>query len=201
MGEAEMDRQSRMDALKLDIKACRDCEGLNKRKVTESAPGFGSIDSPVAIVGQSLCQKCMDSGVPFTGGSGRYIDKALEDAGRNKRELFITNVVHCHPPDDRKSKRHEIDNCRHFLQDELAIVQPVLAIGLGDDAEAELRAYYDNAQELPWPFIKPRRFKPNTTYVLFPEHPGSLRFKKTPDRAYYSPSLGSAIRWGFDVRN
>lgn len=36
-------------------------------------------------------------------------------------------------------------------------------------------------------------------YLLFPEHPGSLRFKKTADRAYYAPSLAGAIRWGFEL--
>jgi hypothetical protein len=35
--------------------------------------------------------------------------------------------------------------------------------------------------------------------VLFPAHPGSLRFKNTADRAYYSPSLARAIRWAFDI--
>lgn len=189
-----------MDAIAKAIKTCRQCEGLNVPKVTESARGFGSVDSPVMIVGQSLCRKCMESGVPFTGGSGSYIDKALEIADKSKRELFITNVVHCHPPDDRPSKRHEIDNCRNFLHSELALVKPLLAIGLGDDAEAELRAYYPQGQELSWPFIEPRTLKPNTTYLMFPEHPGSLRFKKTPDRAYYSPSLAGAIRWGFDAQ-
>lgn len=140
------------------------------------------------------------SHIPFTGTSGKYIDKALENAGRDKRDILITNVVHCHPPDDRPSERHEIDNCRHILHDELAIVQPLLAIGLGGDAEAELRSYYPKGQKLSWPFVKPRTLKPNTTYLLFPEHPGSVRFKKTPDRAYYSPSLGGAIRWGFDAQ-
>jgi len=87
---------------------------MNEAKVTASALGYGSPDFPVAIVGQSLCRVCMESGmIPFTGSSGHYIDAALERAGREKHELFITNVVHCHPPKDRPSERHEIDNCRH----------------------------------------------------------------------------------------
>jgi hypothetical protein len=43
-----------MAAIAVNIKACRACKGLNKRTVTESAPGFGAVDSPVVIVGQSL---------------------------------------------------------------------------------------------------------------------------------------------------
>lgn len=48
-----------------------------------------------------------------------------------------------------------------------------------------------------WPGCS--RWGQDTAYLLFPAHPGSLRFKKTADRAYYSPSLALAVRWGFDV--
>lgn len=181
------------------ISTCRQCPGMNEPKVTASAPGYGSADAQVAIVGQSLCRVCMESGIPFTGGSGGYIDDALERAGREKSELFITNVVHCHPPGDRPSHRHEIDNCRHFLNEELAVVRPLLIIGLGGDAEKVLSTRYPDARRLAWPFVKPRTVNQDTTYLLFPEHPGSLRFKKTADRAYYSPSLARAIAWGFEV--
>lgn len=87
------------------ISTCRQCPGMNVPGVTASAPGYGSPDAPVAIVGQSLCRKCMESGIPFTGGSGRYIDRALELADLKKSDLFISNVVHCHPVNDRKSYR------------------------------------------------------------------------------------------------
>lgn len=198
-------KRRQMDIIAASIKECRDCPGMNEPKVSESAPGFGSVDSPVVIVGQSLCRQCMAvrepfNGVPFTGGSGRYIDEALEQAGRRKDEIFITNVVHCHPPGNRKSKTHEKDSCRHFLHEELDVVQPVLAVGLGEDARTELRTCYADGHELPWPFVKPSRVDSDTTYLLFPEHPGSLRFKKTPEREYYSPSLADAIGWSFDVR-
>lgn len=189
----------RLDLIADRISKCRACPGMNEPRVTASARGFGSADSPIAIVGQSLCRKCMESGIPFTGGSGIYIDRALEFADRKKIELFITNVVHCHPPDDRPSQRHEIDNCRHFLHDELDVVGPRLIIGLGDDAEGVLTARYPVARRLAWPFVKPRDVELAATYLLFPEHPGSLRFKKTAERAYYSPSLARAIRWGFEV--
>jgi uracil-DNA glycosylase family 4 len=44
----------------------------------------------------------METQVPFTGGSGRLIDDALALAGMPKNSIFITNVVHCHPPGNRK---------------------------------------------------------------------------------------------------
>jgi uracil-DNA glycosylase len=62
-------RQQRKTALDAQIKACRRCPGMNnKRRQTESAPGWGSLRSPVVIVGESLCHACMASQEPFTGG-------------------------------------------------------------------------------------------------------------------------------------
>jgi uracil-DNA glycosylase family 4 len=193
-------RRRQLNLIADRISVCRACQGMNEPGVTASAPGFGSADAPVAIVGQSLCRKCMESGIPFTGGSGGYIDDALELAGRKKRDLFITNVVHCHPPGDRPSHQYEIEGCRHFLYEELDVVRPRLVIGLGADAEKVLTDRYPDGRQLSWPFVKPRTHRQDATYLLFPEHPGSLRFRKTADRAYYSPTLARAITWGFDRR-
>lgn len=192
-------KRRRLDLIAQRISTCRQCPGMNRPGVTASAPGRGWAHAPVAIVGQSLCRKCMDSGIPFTGGSGIYIDRALELADRKKPELFITNVVHCHPEDDRKSRPYEVENCVHFLHEELDVVSPQLIIGLGKDAEKMLAERYPDVRRLPWPFVKPRTPRLAATYLLFPEHPGSLRFKKTADRGYYAPSLARAIRWGFEV--
>ena len=90
--------------------------------VTQSAPGYGAVHSPVVIVGQSLCGPCMASQIPFTGGSGRFLDRSLAVADLAKEDIFITNVVHCHPPANRPSQPHEIANCRPYLHRELAIV-------------------------------------------------------------------------------
>ena len=199
---AAMTREDLMVQVRKRIKHCHNCDGMNEPGRTESAPGYGSLVSPVVLVGQSLCNECMETGIPFTGGSGRYIDRALELAGREKSEVFTTNLVHCHPEADRPSTPHEIENCRVYLHDELAIIKPVLVIGLGVQAENELREHLSQSEEIPWPFTDPPKVTPQSVhpFLLFPEHPGHLRFKKTPDRAYWSPSLAKAIRWAFDVR-
>ena len=94
----------------------------------------------------------MKKAIPFTGGSGSYIDQALD------------------------------------------VVQPRLTIGLGADAKTELLSRCADGNRLSWPFVEPRAYRQGATYLLFPEHPGSLRFKKAADRAYYAPSLARAIK-------
>lgn len=124
--------------LDVDIKACHKCEGLNIKGITENAPGYGNIASPIMIIGQSLCTQCMSTQIPFTGGSGIILDKAFAKAGVKKSDLFITNLVHCHPPDNRPSKISEIINCREFLQKEIDLVNPILIIGLGREVHNEI---------------------------------------------------------------
>ena len=169
-------RVRRMRTLAAQVRGCTACEGMNIPAVTQSAPGYGSVHSPVAIVGQSLCGPCMATQIPFTGGSGRFLDRSLAAAGLAKEDVFITNVVHCHPPGNRPSQPHEIANCRPYLHRELAIVAPRLVIGLGRDAHAALQIAYPDAPVLPWPFKRARRAPAldESTALLFAPHPSCL---------------------------
>lgn len=192
-------RQQRMTALKKRIRACRRCAGMNIPDVTQAAPGYGSVRSPVVIVGQSLCRQCMKSQEPFTGGSGSLLDRSLAEARMAKDEIFITNVVHCHPPKNRKSLPEWIEKCSPYLHSELEIVQPRLVIGLGRDAEAALQAFYPQARVLQWPFTAPRANRSKTApYLLFAKHPSWI--KRQHDDSLdeeYVTSLVRALKWSF----
>jgi uracil-DNA glycosylase len=120
----DRDRQRRYDELAKEIRGCHLCPGMNRRGETQAAPGRGCLRSPVVIVGQSLCTKCMESQILFDGGSGLLLDDALGRIGRTKDDVFITNAVHCHPPKNRKSLAREKEKCRPYLIRELAIVRP-----------------------------------------------------------------------------
>lgn len=117
------------------IKNCSECEGLNKKEKTESAPGYGNKKARVMIIGQSLCTACMATQVPFTGGSGKILDRAFKLARIQKKDVFITNMLKCHPPNNRPSKPYEIDNCSTFLRKEVKYVRPSIIIGLGTDVK------------------------------------------------------------------
>ena len=198
------------NALAAYIAACRRCPGLNVKGVTGSAPGYGCETSPVMLVGQSLCRRCMATGVPFTGGSEWLITRALDRAGPGlvkadrllvKADLFVTNVVHCHPPDDRKSEQHEKDNCRRFLRRELALVRPTLVVALGDDAGTAIRNEYRRALIIEWRRYAPSPVLPaNGPMVLRLPHPSNAKFWPAPERQEWVDNLAAALRWGFSGR-
>jgi uracil-DNA glycosylase len=118
------DRNSALASLASSIRSCRACPGMNVSGSTESSPAYGDPASPIVFVGQSLCRACMASQIPFTGGSGRLLDAALEN---------------------RPSKPHEIANCSPFLTAELSLVAPELVVGLGRDACSWLAEHYSRA--------------------------------------------------------
>ncbi|CAA0132351.1 Type-4 uracil-DNA glycosylase [Mycolicibacterium vanbaalenii] len=192
-------RRLRKLALDDEINSCRRCDGLNIDGVTASAPGYGCLTSPVVLVGQSLCEKCMETQIPFTEGSGDLIDDGIKRAGRQKENLFISNAVHCHPLKNRASHQHEIVNCSPFLHRELEIVRPRLVITLGRDAERVLRFFYPRARISALPFEAPRgRLPKGVPYIVNAKHPSWIQ--RQHDDALedeYASSLAAAIRWSF----
>jgi uracil-DNA glycosylase family 4 len=189
-------RRTELEMLAQLIRACRRCPGLNIPAVTEAAPGYGDPASPVFLVGQSLCEPCMQTQIPFTGGSGVILDRAFQLANVRKEQLFITNVVHCHPPNNRPSRPEEIENCSEYLQRELTIVQPRLIIGLGRDAENWLSRQPDFRPIFWSPHLPP----PNNseTIYLFVYHPSYiLRLKEKQAETAYIERLAHAITWAF----
>ncbi|WP_041317506.1 uracil-DNA glycosylase [Mycolicibacter sinensis] len=190
--------------LDADIKACDLCPGLNIPGDTESAPGYGSLSSPVALVGQSLCEQCMAVQEPFFEKSGNVLQAAIDRAQVDKSDLFITNAVHCHPPKNRPSRPYEIENCRPFLRRELELVQPRLVVALGKDARDSAVAIYPQARAVWWeddglPTRRPRRGSP---VVWCTHHPGSLWRNRTADQRRevteaWTEALAHAIAWGF----
>ena len=193
-------RRLRKLALDSEITNCRRCEGMNIGGVTVSAPGYGCLSSPVALVGQSLCKMCMESQIPFTGGSSELIDESIERAGRKKKDVFISNVVHCHPPKNRPSLEHEIVNCSPYLHRELEIVRPRLVITLGRNAERVLTFFYPRARVSTPPFQAPRgRLPKGGPFILNAKHPSWIQRQHDNElEAEYMSNLAAAIRWSFD---
>ena len=74
------------------------------------------------------------------------IDAALRLSGLNRRDCFITNIVHCHPERNRPSTDEEKENCLSYLFEELDIVNPQIVVALGRDAEQAVQKYMDERE-------------------------------------------------------
>jgi len=175
--------------LNQEIKSCNQCSGLNSEQLgTLNAPGYGDTNSKIVFIGQSLCGKpCIEAQTPFTGGSGKLLDQAFEEANIDKKDIYITNVVKCHPPNNRKSQDHEIKNCTPFLKQELKWIAPEQIICLGKDAWG----YFNKT--ISSPCKKEVKINNKITTIHFIYHPSFVKKKPKEYREQYISSIAKII--------
>ncbi len=101
--------------------------------------GEGDPHARLMVVGEGPGREEDLQGRPFVGRSGQLLDKLLaEEAGLERRQVYIANVVKCRPPNNRDPLPGEIDACRPYLEAQIAIIDPVVIITLGNFASRTL---------------------------------------------------------------
>jgi len=185
-----MNRAEKWKLLKKEIKSCTKCEGMNSAELgTQNAPGYGNKKSPVVFIGQSLCGKpCIEAQIPFTGGSGKVLDQAFERAGIQKKDIYITNVVKCHPIGNRGSHNHEIENCRTYLKNELEWIAPEIIICLGMDAWG----FFDGSVSKPC--VKEINSQGKIITIHFVYHPSYIMKRPRQERDEYVENISLIVR-------
>jgi len=108
---------------------CTKC-GLREHR-TQVVPGHGNCEAKLVLIGEAPGRSEDARGAPFVGTAGRFLDSALEDAGIRRETLFITNLVKCRPPGNRRPTNDEVSACRHQLEVELKGIEPVAVCLLG----------------------------------------------------------------------
>ncbi len=132
-----------LTALRDAAAGCRGCHLW--RYATQTVFGEGMKKSRVMFVGEQPGDKEDLAGKPFVGPAGKELDKALEEVGIDRREVYVTNVVKHFKFEERgrrrihqTPKRFEIDACRPWLDEELRIVSPEALVLLGATAAKAL---------------------------------------------------------------
>ncbi len=115
------------------------------RKATQVVFGHGSGRADLMLVGEQPGDSEDRAGLPFVGPAGRVLDRALADARIARGGTYVTNAVKHfkHVPRGKKRihqrpDRYEIEQCRWWLDRELAIVRPKLIVALGATAARAL---------------------------------------------------------------
>jgi uracil-DNA glycosylase len=127
---------SNLDALHRAEAACTRCPLY--QHATQVVPGEGPPDARVVFVGEQPGNDEDLQGRPFVGPAGRVLDRAIADAGFDRDRIFVTNAVKHFKFEERGKRRlhkrpnaYEIDRCRWWLDQELALVRPGLVVALG----------------------------------------------------------------------
>ena len=111
------------------------------KHATQTVFGEGPKSARLVLVGEQPGDYEDVAGRPFVGPAGKIMDRALEDAGIDRKEVYITNAVKHFKWEPRGKRRlhkkpnaREIAACRPWLEAELRLVRPNLVVAMGSTA-------------------------------------------------------------------
>jgi len=128
-----MSPSDRLEILKSICNKCHNCALGNTRK--NLVFGEGPIVPTLMSVAESPGAEEDASGRPFQGRSGKFYRQLLQAIGLNpEKDVYMTNVVLCRPPNNRPPEDEEINECINFLKKQIEIIQPRIILLLGRTA-------------------------------------------------------------------
>jgi uracil-DNA glycosylase family protein len=132
-----------LKALREAAEGCRGCELY--KDATQTVFGQGAASARLMLVGEQPGDKEDVEGEPFVGPAGRLLDRALEEAGIDRSETYVTNAVKHFKWKPRGNRRlhqtpraGEIEACKPWLRAEVEAVEPAAVVALGATAARSL---------------------------------------------------------------
>src|SRR5689334_15539375 len=158
--------------------AAADCRACDLWKTgTQTVFGEGARRVRVMFIGEQPGNEEDLTGRPFVGPAGRLLDNALEEAGIDRKQTYVTNVVKHFKWEPRGKRRiHkkpnsiEIAACRPWLEAELAVVKPDVIVALGATAAQALFGLQFRVTKQRGELIESNL----APYVLATVHPSSI---------------------------
>jgi DNA polymerase len=125
-----MSKIEQLQLLKAEVTKCTLCPELTSR--TQTVFGIGNPNADIVLIGEAPGADENKLGEPFVGDSGKLLDGIITENMKLRRDdVFICNVLCCHPPKDRDPRSDESKNCRPFLDRTLDIIKPEFICCLG----------------------------------------------------------------------
>ena len=115
-----------------EIQSCKRCRLY--RGVLNAVPGEGSEVADIVVVGEAPGETETREARPFVGEAGKQLNEFLRKASISREDVYITNAIHCQPPDNRTPTSREIGACSRFLFRELKTIRPKVILCLGATA-------------------------------------------------------------------
>lgn len=137
-----------LPSLRKAVQACQGCDLY--RNATQAVLGAGPVSASIVFVGEQPGNDEDIKGLPFVGPAGKLLDRALIDAGIDRDEVYLTNVVKHFKFEERGKRRihkkptaSEVDACQPWLEAEMLLIKPKIIVCLGATAAQSIlgRAY------------------------------------------------------------
>ena len=125
-----------LSSLKELSKECIECVSCSLSKTrTNVVVGKGNEKANLVIIGEGPGEQEDKSGLPFVGRAGKMLDTALAAVNIDPLEdCYITNIVKCRPPNNRKPTASESDACMPWLNKQIELLSPKIIVLAGSTA-------------------------------------------------------------------
>jgi len=98
---------------------------------TQVVFGVGDPHADLMFIGEGPGYYEDKQGEPFVGAAGQLLNRLLAAIGIRRQDVYINNVVMCRPPGNRDPLPDEIDACRPWLMERVALIDPAVIVTLG----------------------------------------------------------------------
>lgn len=128
-----MQNANNLDQLAAEIISDGVCQELAEQ-ASQLVMGSGNPQADIVLVGEAPGKKEDQTGQPFVGASGRFLDEMLAAAGMDRADVYITNIVKYRPPNNRDPSPAEKQAFWPYLLRQLDIIKPQVVVTLGRHA-------------------------------------------------------------------
>ena len=113
----------------------KNCHKCNLSKTRKNVVfGEGNINADIMIIAEAPGYEEDNIGRPFVGRAGKVLDYALNYVNIKREEIYISNIVKCHPPGNRNPSDEECNVCLDYLRNQVILIKPRIIILLGSVA-------------------------------------------------------------------
>lgn len=124
-----MNKQTALDELKKEM--LLDNSLPLKKGATNLVFGVGNPETKILFIGEGPGYWEDQKAEPFVGNAGKLLDKLLQSIKLPREEVYITNVVHHRPPENRDPFPQEIETYGRYLDEIIKIINPKVVVTLG----------------------------------------------------------------------
>jgi DNA polymerase len=166
-----------MKTLKKIIATCHKCP-LGFTRLTPVF-GEGNPNAKLMFVGEAPGFQEDHQGIPFCGRSGKLLTKIINESGLLRTDVFISNIVKCHPmkdpsnpqkhSNDRPPTSKELSTCKQYLDMQIDLIKPKVIVTLGASSSKTLLATKESIGNLRGNLYTYKAIKLIPTY-----HPAAL---------------------------
>ncbi len=133
-----MTKEEKLKQLQKKFTNCQKCP-LAKQGRTQIVFGEGSANAKLMFIGEGPGREEDQQGKPFVGKAGKLLTKILQAMNLTRKDIYITNVVKCRPPNNRAPLPNESEICKNLiLFREIDIIKPKIICTLGASATQAL---------------------------------------------------------------